>query len=488
MPHPGRRCRTLSDNANIGSARCRQWRSRAGSASLLQRRKRSPRPAGIVASMSEFARVKFHATRRRGRKMGHGRWRCGRGVLPPFLCRQVVRCRPGQSPSAESTPPSKTIKTKGPGLCLRRATTAPNAAPQAEGVSMPPAMAKLSRQWLFCSAERNLRPAGLVASMFEPVRVKSTRPAVARAQRGHLREPALRQGAFASFLSPQERRSPAGGTRPITANRRHATEQNDKDQSPDPGLRRATNRQPAMLCAPSEGPTDTPLAMAKPSRLSPSCSAERSPRPAEIVVSMSEPARASFDATRRPWWSEGTGDSRRCGRAFSSIFLSPQERWSPPGETRPITASQHASRQTIKIKRSRLPAVGRRLQEVAAPTAAPHTAGQAPQRRRISESGRNASDAHLAFGPVGFRASVRRRIFAGGVARERIHQRHPADPLIARVDPPLTHSRKSRDRAFDHSSRLPQGPGLTPLGIRYAEHHGFPAPPDAVPRLSMSRG
>ena len=48
----------------------------------------------------------------------------------------------------------------------------------------------------FCSAERSPRPAGIVASMSEPVRASFDAPRRARAKRGHRREPALRQGAF----------------------------------------------------------------------------------------------------------------------------------------------------------------------------------------------------------------------------------------------------------------------------------------------------
>ena len=93
------------------------------------------------------------------------------------------------------------------------------------------------------------------------------------------------------------------------------------------------------------------------------CSAERSPRPAGIVASMSEPARASFDATRRAWWSEGTGENRRCGRGVYPPFLSPQERWSPagarPGQSPPTEGNPRTKQQGSKP--GPRPAPGRRM-------------------------------------------------------------------------------------------------------------------------------
>ena len=134
----------------------------------------------------------------------------------------------------------------------------------------------------FCSAERSPRPAGIVASMSEPAGRVSTRP-VGRGRSEGTGKPALRQGAFLwlrlvkkssrapadrvrpersernvlehmsiastaqaraakrsrfihkrTFLSPQERWSPAGRDPPITADRRQPENRTARIKAPGP--------------------------------------------------------------------------------------------------------------------------------------------------------------------------------------------------------------------------------------------------------------
>ena len=112
-PAPGRRIVPESCARNEGTAAERQWRSRAGSSLPFCSAECSPRPAGIVASMFEPARASFDATRRPWVERGHRRepaLRQGRFFIHLLVAtrkRVARRARPGQSPPAESPPPSK---------------------------------------------------------------------------------------------------------------------------------------------------------------------------------------------------------------------------------------------------------------------------------------------------------------------------------------------------------------------------------------------
>ena len=166
-----------------GTTARRQWRSRAGSAFPFCSAERSPRPAGIVASMSEPAgRV---STRPAGRGWSEGTGasrRCGRGASlvtfsSPQESHSPAGARPGQSPPTESTQnQTAKIKTLDP-ACAGATNRVRMPCPKRRHHS-PPAMAKPSRRCFpFCSAECSPRPAGIVASMSEPAGRVSTRPA-----------------------------------------------------------------------------------------------------------------------------------------------------------------------------------------------------------------------------------------------------------------------------------------------------------------------
>ena len=105
---------------------------------------------------------------------------------------------PCQSPPAEGAPRTKRQESKALDPGLRRGDeSCPNAVPETKALhaagngEAEPAVA-----FPFCSAERSLRPAGIVASMSEPARASFDATRRARVERGHRREPALRQGAL----------------------------------------------------------------------------------------------------------------------------------------------------------------------------------------------------------------------------------------------------------------------------------------------------
>ena len=218
-----------------------------------------------------------------------------------------------------------------------------------------PAMAKPSRQWLSASAapsaargRRELSRRCLTAGRV------STRPA----GRGRSEEPA-RAGAAAgrfsaSFLCRHKKggrppgRDPANHRQPKAPQDRSSKDQNTGPR-PAPGRRivagcRAriggTARQP-----PGNGEAEPAVAFRF-------CSVECSPRPAEIVASMSEPAGRVSTRPADCGRSEGTGESRRCGRgAFASFLCRHKKGGRPPGETRPITANRrHPKIEAARIK------------------------------------------------------------------------------------------------------------------------------------------
>ena len=125
-----------------------------------------------------------------------------------------------------------------------------------------------------------------------------------------------------------------GESRPITASRRHATDPTAKVKGPGP--RPAPGRRIVAGCRARIGGTARQPpgnGEAEPAVAFRFCSAECSPRPAGIVASMSEPAgRVSMrpaDCGR----SEGTGESRRCGRGrfFASFLCRHKKGGRPPG-------------------------------------------------------------------------------------------------------------------------------------------------------------
>ena len=143
-----------------------------------------------------------------------------------------------------------------------------------------------------------------------------------------------------------------GETRPITANRRHPENRTAKTKAPGP--RPAPGRRIVAGCRARIGGTARQPAgngEAEPAAAFPFCSAERSPRPAGIVASMSEPVRASFDATRRPWVERGhrREPALRQGALLCLLSLSPQERRSPagarPGQQAPTEGNPRTEQQ-----------------------------------------------------------------------------------------------------------------------------------------------
>ena len=128
--------------------------------------RRSPRPAGIVASMSEGPPGEFRRDRRTGWSEGTGKTGAAAGGVfyPPFLSPQErwspCRARPANHRQPKHPKPSK-ARIKGPGPGLRRGDeSCPDAAPETKA-PQPPAMAKPSRQPAaslpFCSRRERSR-------------------------------------------------------------------------------------------------------------------------------------------------------------------------------------------------------------------------------------------------------------------------------------------------------------------------------------------
>ena len=285
------------------------------------------RTLGIVASMSEPAVASFDATP----PDAGSREPVRQGPLP-------LLCGFAGGETRPITASRKHSKTKRPALGPCRGDESP-AAPETRRwtlgddklwpgtVPQLAAMAKPSRQQLpFCSAERSLRPArGIVASMSEP-------QGDGTAEAGWARELATNRrcgrGRYIHLCLPQERTCPPGReTWPIT-NRRQPQDRSSKDQNLD---RPAPGRRIGPITVPeTKAPQPNGNGEAEPAAAFPSA-APVSPRPG-IVASMSEPVRAS---STRPagGWSEGTGASRRCGRALLCLLCRHKKGGRPPGET-----------------------------------------------------------------------------------------------------------------------------------------------------------
>ncbi|MEZ5609269.1 MAG: hypothetical protein R3E45_02295 [Rhodocyclaceae bacterium] len=94
----------------------------------------------------------------------------------------------------------------------------------------------------FCSAERQLASAGIVASM--STRQGEFRRPLPAGRSEALREPAaLRQGTLVTFSSPRKPIDTRGETRPITANRKHLKPKGDQPWTrPALGRRIVTDR------------------------------------------------------------------------------------------------------------------------------------------------------------------------------------------------------------------------------------------------------
>ena len=297
MPCPKRRHRTPPAMAKPSRQQPSPSAARGSPWSELSRRCLSPpgrvstRPAG------------------RGWSEGHCEPALRQGVLVHF--RRHKKDRPGRDPANHRQPKAtqtEAARIRPDPVCAGATNRSGMPCPKRRHHN-PPAMAKPSRQQpSFCSAEWSPRPAGIVASMSEPARASFDATRRARVERGNRREPALRQGASLSLLCRHKKggRLP-GETRPITANRRQP-ENRTARISPDPAF--AGRRIVSECRARTKGTTARRQWRSRAGSSLPFCSARCSPRPAGIVASMSEPARASFDATRRAErWSEGTGET-----------------------------------------------------------------------------------------------------------------------------------------------------------------------------------
>ena len=159
----------------------------------------------------------------------------------------------------------------------------------------------------------------------------------------------------------------ASGRDPANKRRPKATrEPKSKDQRPwTPAFAGATNR--VRMPCPNwrHGTTTCRQWRSRAGNAFPFCSAERSAWPAGIVASMSEPARASFDATRRARVERGHRRSRRCGRGrfFASFLCRHKKDGRPPGRDPANHRQPKAPKnQTAKIKGpGPRPAPGRRI-------------------------------------------------------------------------------------------------------------------------------
>ena len=262
MPRP--------DNGNTPPAMAKPSRQQP----LQEAPRRVPRSAGIVASMSEPpGRV---STRPAGRWMrALASRRCGRALYPSSVAtRKMVarRARP-QSGATEGNLRTKQQGSKPLDPGFAGATNrARNAAPEtkathAAGNSEAEPAATFP---LLDSAECSPRPAGIVASMFEPSPGRvSTRPAGRGWSERHRRAGAAAGGVFIHLSCRHKKDGRPAGRDPANHRQPKATrEPNSKgSKALDPGLRRATNR--ARMPCPKRR-FYTPPAMAKPSRQQPS--------------------------------------------------------------------------------------------------------------------------------------------------------------------------------------------------------------------------
>ena len=276
---------------NEGTTARRQWRSRAGGGFSFCSAECSPRPAGLpsrrcLGPQGEFRRDPPTGVDRHQREPALRR----NLIFGDFL----VATRKSNARRGETWPitanrrqtrePNSRIKawTGCAGATNRARMPCPN-----ERHHSPPAMAKPSRQRNSPSAapsatrgrrELSRRCLGPQGRVFDATRR-------ARAERGHRREPALRQGPFFIHLSlsPQRKMVAAGRDQAITANRRHPEHRN-KDQRPRtrPGAW-ATNRV-RMPCPKRRHPQPAGNGEAEPATASPSAAPRCSPRLARCRV------------------------------------------------------------------------------------------------------------------------------------------------------------------------------------------------------------
>ena len=236
-----------------------------------------------------------------------------------------------------------------------------------------------------------------------------------RRARGHRREPALRQGRFLTiFLVATRRWSPAGA-RP--ANHRQPTAPHKHDKGSRAWTPAFAGRRIVPECRARTGDTDDNLpAMAKPSRQWPSPSAAPSAARGRCRVarSMSEPVRASFDATRRTF-------------VLYPSFLSPQRKMVAQGETRPITANRrHPKIEAARIKTldpglrratNRVPDAAPRQRQRAAGNGEAETAAAFLLLRRRAQPAAGGIVASMSEPPgASFRRDRRTRVERGGKA------------------------------------------------------------------------
>ena len=185
--------------------------------------------------------------------------------------------------------------------------------------------------------------------MSEPARASFDATRRTRAERGHRREPALRQGRFCDFRRHKKVTTRRGETRPIPPTEQHAT--NKKQSHPlDPGLRRGDESLPTAMPA-MEARLAAGNGEAEPATLS-LLQRRGSLRPAGIVASMSSPPGRVSTRPAGRGWSEGTGASRRCGRGrfFCDFLVATRKSLARRGETRPIIANRKHPKPNGKVK------------------------------------------------------------------------------------------------------------------------------------------
>ena len=263
-------------------------------------------------------------------------------VLVTFSSPQKVTRPPGRasqsSPTESTQNQTAKIKTLDPGL-RRGDESCPDAVPKRRHHS-PPAMAKPSRQRSPSAAPSAARGRRRLSRRCLSPQGGFDATRRAGGSERHQREPALRQGAsLVTFSSPQESHSPAGGdTRPITANRKHLKTERQRSKPWTPACAGATNR--VRMPCPKQGTTAAGNGEAEPAAAFPFCSAERNPRPAGIVASMSGAREGGF--RRDPPGAGGRGHRRepalRRGH-FIHLLVATRKMVARRGETRPITAN-----------------------------------------------------------------------------------------------------------------------------------------------------
>ena len=262
----------------------------------------------------------------------------------------------GRGPANRRRPKAtenRTARIKEPGPGLRRGDeSCPNAVPElATRHDNPPAMAKPSRQLSLLQRRGARGRRELSRRCLSPPGRVSTRPAGRGWSEGTGESRRCGRGAlFVTFSSPQESHSPAGARPGQSPPTESPQKPNGKDQSPGPRpAPGATNR---YRCRARDGGTTARRQWR--SRAGSASLLQRRVQPADrrgIVASMSgPPGRVSTRPAGRRW-SEGTGESRRCGRGALVTFSSPQESHSPagarPGQSPPTESPQ---KKTAKIK------------------------------------------------------------------------------------------------------------------------------------------